>query len=145
MHTLNTKASHPQQDATLTESRKGRYSHRPSSIFTCTTYHSPLTLTHTSYPTQTTLPFSHNTLNPRPLPHTYKTTFTHWNSGYKQTKGLTHQIHTYTHHTLVPRIHNTTHCHSSQHTHSLHQHAHYTWSDLRQRHDVQATHRQHKH
>ena len=34
---------------------------------------------------------------------------------HKRTQGLTHKIYTNTHHSLFPRIHNTTHCHTEQH------------------------------
>ena len=92
------------------------------------THHPPR---HTYYPTQTTSPYF---TTPQTRDRGRTPSRVHLHTGRvapdKQTQSLTHQININTHHTLEPRIFYTSHSYTQQHTHSLYEHPHHSWSDL---------------
>ena len=88
-HTPNTRASHPQQDAKQMESHKERYSHQPSPTYTCM-----ISTPHPPRHTHSILRRRHHHILTTPQtqarPHTFKSTSTHWKSGFGQTDSRSH-------------------------------------------------------
>ena len=68
---LSSTVHYPEGEASPLEFRKGRYSHRPISTFSCSTYLSQYIQTHTYSPTTMTLPSSSNSLTHKLPPPNY--------------------------------------------------------------------------